>query len=205
MNRSARTMVALAAPLTLGLLGLAPAQAQTDVRHARHHIAKADAASYRPLTVGGHRRYGAIYQQGNTIIAPGGFSAHGYGYGVPGSEQENRAMRNADVRNRTDGVYGYGFDGLGGTQLFGDRGESGYNNPNWGNAFNSYVGYNGVPTALAFGPGYASRYITDHEPDDDDDAKPDVSWPSPGDLGFAPEPASARRPVAAAHADDDDD
>ena len=78
-------------------------------------------------------------------------------------------------------MYGYGLDGLGGTELFGDRGESGYNNPTWGNAFNTYTGYNGVPSALAFGPGYANRYIADHEPEFD--TKEDA-WPSPRDLGY---------------------
>ncbi len=188
--------IILAAPLAL--LAMPTAQAQNAAHHVRHHVAQADVGGDRPLTIGGHRRYGPIYRRGNEIIAPGGFSAHGYGFGDPGSEEARRAFRNADIRERTNGLYGSGFDGLGGTELFGDRGESGYNNPNWGNAFNSYVGYNGVPTALAFGPGYASRYITDHEPEDDDR---DTPWPSPADLGFSPAPGL----VAPASQVDDDE
>lgn len=174
MNRQVFATVVLA----LAALPLAPgARAQTQ-HHARRDGAAAD--GYRPLDVGGRHHYGPIIYRKNEIIAPGGFSAHGYGPG-PDSEEARRADRNADVRARTGGVYGYGLDGLGGTQVFGDREESGYNNPNWGNAFSSYVGYNGTPTALAFGPGFANRYITDHEPgvDDEEDAVP-----SPQELGY---------------------
>ncbi len=174
MNRRTRATLALVLA-TVPLTPAAQAQAQ---RHLRREAPAPD--GYRPLDIGGRRRYGPIIYRKDEIIAPGGFSAHGYGPGRPGSDEARRAYQDADVRARTDGVYGYGFDGLGGTQLFGDRGESGYNNPTWGNAFSSSVGYNGVPTALAFGPGFANRSIADHEPDLDRDQPP----PSPEDLGY---------------------
>ena len=146
--------------------------------HRVHHRSIAAASERdRPLTIGGHPR--GIYRRGNEIVAPGGFSAHGYGYPVATAD-ELRALRNADVRRRTAGVYGYGVDGLGGSG-FEDNGETGYSNPYYGNGFNRYVGYNGVPTTLAFGPAFANRYITDHEPGDDEEA--DV--PSPARLGYA--------------------
>ena len=116
---------------------------------------------------------------GSEIIAWGGFSSNGYGYGRMGREAANRAARNELVRERTAGLYGYGFDGLGGTGFDDDR-NSGFNNPSYGNAYNSYVGYNGVPTAFAFGPAFANRHITDS----DDDAS-DIPGPTPGELGYA--------------------
>ena len=184
MNRS--TLAALC--LLAALPASSPSARAEARRHFRHDVSLTD--TYRPLTIGRPRRragprrggdHGGIIYRQDEIIAPGGFSAHGYGPGDLGSEANRRAYRNADVRARTDGVYGYGLDGLGGTELFGDRGESGYNNPTWGNAFNTYTGYNGVPSALAFGPGYANRYIADHEPEFD--TKEDA-WPSPRDLGY---------------------
>ena len=66
---------------------------------------------------------------------------------------------------------------------FGDGINGGYNNPNYGNAYSSNVGYNGVPTNLAFGPGFASRHITDSD-DFDNDA--DLPGPTPGELGYNP-------------------
>ena len=155
---------------------------RVEARGAAHRHLAAVEAGDRPLTIG-RPRVGPIIRRGNTIIAPGGFSAHGYGYGLPGSDVARRALQNADVRARTDGVFGYGLDGLGGTEVFGDAGESGYNNPYWGNAFSQYTGYNGVPTALAFGPAFANRYIADHEPELD--GAQEAPWPSPGDLGYA--------------------
>ena len=163
----------------LGLiLALLPAAAS-----AQPQSSPRKSTAYRPLTVGGRHGYGPIIYKPNEIDAPGGFSAHGYGYGDPGSEEARRAYENADVRARTNGVYGYGLDGLGGTQLFGDRGESGYNNPYWGNAFNSYTRFNGTPTALAIGPAYAGRYIADHEPEFDTHEN---DFPSPRELGYQP-------------------
>jgi hypothetical protein len=183
INRKAVWLAALAVALPV-----AP-QAQAQGTHHRQHVASAD--GYRPLTIVPHRGVGPIIYKKDEVIAPGGFSAHGYGFGDPGSEAARRAFRNADVRERTDGVFGYGLDGLGGTQVFGDHGETGYNNPSWGNAFSTNVGYNGVPTALAFGPAYANRYIADHEPEFDNH---EDDWPSPPELGYQP-----------AGANDDDD
>ena len=186
-NRSKGFTVAGA---VVAIVATAPVAGATvkDRADARRHVASAQ-SGYRPLTIG-RPQVGPIVRRGNAIIAPGGFSAHGYGYGLPGSDIARRAAQNADVRARTSGVFGYGLDGLGGTEIFGDAGETGYSNPYWGNAFNQYTGYNGVPTALAFGPAFASRYIADHEPDLDD--AQDASWPSPRDLGYA---AGSRRDV----------
>lgn len=188
MNRLTKAL-GLAAPLAIAALPLASTAQAQGPRHFRHEAALNDnAAGDRPLTIGGRHRYGPIIYKKDEIIAPGGFSAHGYGYGDPGSEGARRAYQNADVRARTNGVYGYGLDGLGGTHLFGDRGESGYDNPSWGNAFNTYTGFNGTPTALAFGPAYAGRYIADHEPEFDNH---DSDWPSPQDLGYQRVPRNA--------------
>jgi hypothetical protein len=148
----------------------------------------------RPLTISrhagaAHRGTGIEYRDGGReVVAWGGFSANGYGPRAMGSEAARREARNESVRLRTDGVYGYGFDGLGGTFDDGELNNSpgfGYNNPNYGNAFNGYTGYGGVPTALAFGPAFANRHITDS---DDDDV--DVPGPTPGELGYAASPAS---------------
>ena len=159
--------------ITVGIAAT-PVLAQT-----RHHE--------RPLTITRHtgaaaRGTGIEYRDGGReIIAWGGFSANGYGNNRMGREASRREARNESVRLRTEGVYGYGFDGLGGT--FGDDLDSGYNNPNYGNAYSSYVGYNGVPTNLAFGPGFASRHITDS---DDFDTDADLPGPTPGELGYTP-------------------
>lgn len=138
----------------------------------------------RPLTI--TRRTGPVRgtgievrDHGNEVIAWGGFGANGYGYGRAGGEASRRAARNESVRARTAGLYGYGFNGLGGTGFDEDR-VSGFDNPTYGNAYNSYVGYNGVPTAFAFGPAFASRHITDNDNDDDGD----LPGPTPGELGY---------------------
>lgn len=183
-NRKTGVAIAVTLVAVVGIASAASAAAKdrADAHGAaRRQIAAVQSGS-RPLTIG-RPTVGPIVRRGNTIIAPGGFSAHGYGYGLPGSDVARRADQNADVRARTDGVFGYGIDGLGGTQTFGDAGETGYTNPYWGNSFNQYTGYNGVPTALAFGPAFASRYIADHEPELDDASQ--ASWPSPRDLGYA--------------------
>lgn len=115
---------------------------------------------------------------GTRVVAWGGFSANGYGWGPPNSERARRAASNASVRYRTAGVYGYGVDGLGGTFADDDgRIGRGYNNPHYGNAYNAYIG---VPTALEFGPGFASRHITDSDDADNEDA----TGPEPEELGF---------------------
>lgn len=145
----------------------------------------------RPLTITRHtgqaRGTGVEYRNGGTeVIAWGGFSANGYGYGNHlGAEAARREARNEAVRLRTGGVYGYGFDGLGGTFDDGDLnnapGGFGYNNPNYGNSFNGYTGYGGVPTNLAFGPSFANRHITDS---DDFEGDADIPSPSPSELGY---------------------
>lgn len=140
----------------------------------------------RPLTITRHtgvsRGSGIEYRdQGREIIAWGGFSANGYGQPRLGAEAARREARNEAVRARTDGIYGYGTDGLGGTGFDEDL-RSGYNNPAYGNAYNTYVGYGGVPTHLAFGPGFASRHITDNDDDDD------IPGPTPGELGYTGSP-----------------
>ncbi len=142
----------------------------------------------RPLTITRHfaspRHTGIeMRDHGNEIVAWGGFSANGFGPRPMGAAAARRAAINDSVRARTAGVYGYGFDGLGGTGFDEDR-VSGFDNPNYGNGYNTYVGYNGVPTAFAFGPGFANRHITDS---DDDDT--DIPGPTPGELGYA-SPAS---------------
>ena len=162
------TTVAFAA---LAAASCLPASAQDRTRHRD-----------RPLTITRHtgpRGHGIEYRDsGNEVIAWGGFSANGYGYPRLGAEAARREARNESVRARTDGIYGYGVDGLGGT--FSDDLHEGYNNPFYGNAYSSNVGYGGVPTSLAFGPGFASRHITDSEDDDDDD----VPGPTPRELGY---------------------
>lgn len=179
--RDGAKILAIAVLATSAVMTAANARDRHDAYVTRRHVAVAQFPD-RPLTIG-RSGLGPIIRRGNSIIAPGGFSAHGYGYGLPGSDAARRAVQNADVRARTNGVYGYGPDGLGGGEIFGDAGETGYSNSSWGNSFNQYTGYNGVPTALAFGPAFANRYIADHEPEFDD--APDASWPSPGDLGYA--------------------
>lgn len=169
--RSTLSTVGLTAMLALMGMTLGATAQEVPRRHASAHARFAGAdPTYRPLTIGRHP--GAMVRNGphaglivgrNEVYAPGGFSAHGYGP-RPLTEAELRAAQNADVRYRTGGVYGYGLDGLGGIG-FGDGLESGYNNPSYGNSFNRYVGYNGVPTDLAFGPAFGNRYIADHEPE----------------------------------------
>lgn len=169
-------VLSLAAALAVAV----PAAAEAGGTKHRHRAAR---EAEHPLTIGGrHRGYGPIVVRGGgrEIYAPGGFSAHGFGYGPPGSEMAERAARNAEVRYRTGGVYGYGLDGVGGIG-FGDGLESGYNNPYYGNSYNRYVGYNGVPTDLAFGPAFADRHIAA----DDDDAPASLG---PQELGYEPLP-----------------
>ena len=146
----------------------------------RHHPRTAQ--DDRPLTIGGQHRPRGIYRVGNDIIAPGGFSAHGYGYPVA-SPDDRREAYNASIRARASGPYGYGADGIGGLG-FEDDPETGYDNPYYGNSFNRYVGYDGLPTQLAFGPGFANRHITGHDPIDDDPTPP----PTPAELGFVAVP-----------------
>lgn len=174
---SIRTVLRFAVSVTLLGAAAVPAYAQSSHERqltiTRHHT-KA------------HQGSGVEYRDGgNEVVAWGGFSANGYGLGTHGDgEAARRAARNEAVRLRTGGVYGYGFDGLGGTFDNGDLNSGpgvGYNNPNYGNAYSSYVGYGGVPSNLAFGPGYASRHITDS---DDFDSDADVRGPSPSELGF---------------------
>ena len=171
--------------------GVSVAAAQQDVRHQPAHkprIARA-VAGYRPLDIG--RRAGFVTRgphaglivRRNEIYAPGGFSAHGYGYGRPNSEAAIRAAQNADVRYRTSGLYGYGLDGVGGIG-FGDGLETGYNNPYYGNSFSRYTGYNGLPTDIAFGPAFGNRYIADHEPEFADDPDRQPLFSSPEDIGL---------------------
>ena len=154
--------------------------------HAR--VASAD-RDYRPLTIGRHAgivtrgRHAGLIVRRNEVYAPGGFGAHGYGYGRPNSEAAVRAAQNADVRYRTGGLYAYGLDGEGGIG-FGDGLETGYNNPYYGNSFNRYVGYNGVPTDIAFGPAFGNRYIADHEPEFASDPDRQPLFSSPEDFGL---------------------
>lgn len=174
----------------VGIIGLAVALSLATVQNVsaevgRHHREKAttkvaEGAGGRPLTIGGRRGRGLV-RRGDDIIAPGGFSAHGYGYPVATAD-DRREAANARIRASASGPYGSGFDGLGGTDVDGEVGSS---NPFWGNGFSSYVGYNGVPTDLAFGPGFANRHLADHDPADDDD---DASGPEPGDLGYRIDP-----------------
>ncbi len=175
MLRHSLTVAALVASTLVMGSSLASAQSL----HRSKHI-PVRATEDRPLTITG-RRHAGIYRSGNDIIAPGGFSAHGYGYPAATPDERREAL-NARIRANASGPYGYGVDGLGGLG-FEDDPETGYNNPFYGNAYNSYVGYNGVPTDLAFGPGYANRHIADHDPTDDDD---DAPAPSPASLGYSP-------------------
>lgn len=180
------TLAGRLALLSVAFGGLASTGALAQARHPHE----------RPLTItrhaGTHRGTGIEYRDGgNEVIAWGGFSANGYGLGNHiGREAARREARNEAVRLRTDGVYGYGFDGLGGTFDNGDLNDApggfGYNNPNYGNAYNGYVGFGGVPTALAFGPAFANRHITDS---DDFDSDADVPGPTPRELGYAATPA----------------
>ena len=163
--QSPRRAARLASVAAVSVVAALPAGTQT-------YAAPAE----RSLTIGGHR-HGGVYRQGASVVARGGFSANGYGDPVA-TPQERREADNARLRARSSGLYGYGVDGLGSTFL--DNRETGYDNPFYGNAYTTYVGYNGLPTALAFGPGFANRYAAEHDPADDDEP----AGPSPSDLGF---------------------
>ena len=176
MTQSKTFSIGVAAVLSLSFLAsFNAAQAQDQVRKPARHLAAAKVdANGRPLTIGGRRAAGpgaiVVSDNGNEIYAPGGFSAHGYGWGAPGSEQAERAARNASVTSRSANG-DLGLNGIG-AYGFGDRGESGYNNPFYGNSYNRYVGYNGTPADLAFGPAFANRHIT---ADADDDGREGLS------------------------------
>lgn len=147
----------------------APATASGAERwHHRTHAAGRAAAGH-PLTIGGRPR--GLYRVGNAIVAPGGFGAHGFGY-PEATPEERREALNASIRARSSGLYAY----------YGAGGVGGYANPYYGNSFNRYTGYNGLPGQLAFGPGFANRHITGHDPFEDEDPGP----PSPADLGYRP-------------------
>ena len=189
MTRSFKTTAALA--ITLVLAGAGGSIAQTQSAYHRRHAAVVADAGDRPLTIGrAHHGHGLIYRGNNEIYAPGGFEAQGYGRMYTSPEARHEAQM-ADLRSRTNGLYGYGFDGVGGNGI-GDDSEIGYDNSNYGAPFSVYEGYNGVPTNLAFGPGFANRRIADQEPED----RP---APSPARLGYVPNIAPA--PTT----DDDDD
>lgn len=190
MTGSAPAMMGLAALLVIsGPFAAAKAQDAGMHKKVAHARVGHGPAGYRPLTIGRNAvtvtrgPHAGLIVSRNEVYAPGGFSAHGYGYGRLSREAALRAAQNADVRYRTEGVYGYGLDGIGGIG-FGDGLESGYNNPSYGNSFNRYIGYNGVPTDLAFGPAFGNRYIADHEPEfaDDPDRQPLI--PSSDDIGL---------------------
>lgn len=172
----------IGAAVVSSLCAAGGAVSAASAKHHQGHVGAvaADAGGDRSLTIGGRRGRGLI-RSGNDIIAPGGFSAHGYGYPVATANDRRQAL-NARIRASASGLYGSGVDGLGGTTFGNDR-ESG-GNPYWGNGFNGHVGYNGVPTDLAFGPGFANRHLAEHDPDDDDNAP----GPAPDDLGYQIEP-----------------
>jgi hypothetical protein len=161
----------------IAVVGLS-AGASAEPRHHRRHGAGTVAG--HPLTIGGRPR--GIYRAGNTIVAPGGFGAYGYGYPVA-TPEERRQAENDAIRARSGGLYGYGVDGIGGLGYDAD-GETGYDNPYYGNAFNRYVGYDGVPSQLSFGPAYANRHIAGHDPLDDQIGP----GPSPAELGYTQAP-----------------
>lgn len=175
--------VGMAMALSLSVAGPVMAASSWKHRHGPSARVLADTGNDRVLTIGGRRGRGLI-RQGDDIIAPGGFSAHGYGYPAATADDRREAL-NARIRASASGPYGYGVDGLG-AGIGGDE-VTGTSNPFWGNGSNGYVGYNGVPTDLAFGPGYANRHLADHDPDEDDDDGP---GPAPGELGYdlAPRP-----------------
>ena len=169
----------LGAAVAFGLVALGGKEGAAAPGKARVHRPEriVDASGDRPLTIARPRRHG-IVRTGNDIVAPGGFSAHGYGYPAA-SADDRRAAVNARIRASASGPYGYG---IGGTGFGGDR-DGGDSNPFWGNGFSGYVGYNGVPTDLAFGPGFANRHLAEPDPDDEDEP-----GPTPGDLGYALDP-----------------
>lgn len=172
----------VAGAIALGMIGHSDQSSAASVKHhGLRATAVATGSDDRPLTINGRRGHG-IYRSGNDIIAPGGFSAHGYGYPAATPDDRREAL-NARIRANASGPYGYGVGGFGGTGFGGDR-ETGDSNPYWGNGFNGYVGYNGVPTDLAFGPGFANRRLAEHDPEDDDDAP----GPTPEALGYTLDP-----------------
>ena len=139
------------------------------VAHQRHrHHGTGDK---RALTIGGHR---GVYRDGDRIVAPGGFSAQGYGYPVASPEDVRQAR---DAALRADGL------GFGGPDVAVGL-EPGFGNPYYGNGFNRYVGYGGVPSDLAFGPAFANRHRSGLDPLYDGP----IAGPSPGDLGYAVAP-----------------
>ncbi len=162
-----KTIAALGLSVAALRATLPSADAQDLTRRANRKVASTAGPDGRPLTIGGRRGPSAggivVRDGGNEIYAPGGFSAHGYGWGPPGSDQAQRAARNASVTYRSANSY-LGLNGIG-AYGFGDRGESGYNNPYYGNSYNRYVGYNGTPADLAFGPAFANRHITADDED----------------------------------------
>jgi hypothetical protein len=183
-----RLVAALTAAVALADLAgwTSTAQAQEQARHGRaasqhRKVAQSDAyAGDRPLTINPRRRHyfgplgqgnnGPVVQIGpNEIYAPGGFKLPGRPLTFAERQEFRKEARNAFIREATSGIYGYGLDGLGGTGF--STLNSGYNNPSYGNSFNRYIGYNGVPSNFAFGPSYAFRYVTDHDPEDDDDER----------------------------------
>lgn len=150
----------------IGTAAVAEAEAKTvRPRHAGH----------RALTITARPARG-LYVRGTDTLAIGGFGANGYGTRVA-TPEERREAQNAGLRQAATGFYGDGADGLGGAG-FGDR-ETGDRNPYWGQVSNRYVGFDGTPTILAFGPGFANRHATEHDPEDDEEP-----GPTPADLGF---------------------
>ncbi len=195
-NSTSRLLVVGAALL----LGATAVQAQDGPVHRgaqRRHVAQRDGAGDRPLTIGGRRRQasnGGIIQVSPTeIYAPGGFKLPGQPLNFRERREVRKDIRNAQIRQASTGLYGYGVDGLGGVGFEVGRDE-GYNNPNYGGAYNRYVGYNGVPTTLAFGPAFANRYLADHDPEDDDD-----------EHGHPPAPAGLADPGTSSPFDGADD
>ena len=126
MTQSKTFSISVAAVLFLSFMAsFNAAQAQDQVRKPARHLAAAKVdANGRPLTIGGRRAAGpgaiVVSDNGNEIYAPGGFSAHGYGWGAPGSEQAERAARNASVTSRSANG-DLGLNGIG-AYGFGDRG-----------------------------------------------------------------------------------
>jgi hypothetical protein len=181
-------MFGFAAALALAATGFTAIAAQAQDQTYRHRAVHRSVAygTDRPLTIGPRRGPPAIIRiSPNEVYAPGGFSAHSWHPNFAQRQEMRKEARNQFIREATSGIYGYGLDGLGGTGF--DTLRGGYDNPNYGNAYNRYVGYNGLPTDLSFGPSFAFRHLTGPDPEDDEDAE---TGPSPADLGF-----SAVRPL----------
>ncbi len=193
MKQRFSTLLPLAAAAALVGASFAQAQAQDLPRRTAAaarpatHLA-GGAVAYRPLTIGKGRwtvttgLHAGILMRHGEIYAPGGFSAHHYGQRFASYAAARKAARNDELRDSAD-VYLEGYPGLSGLGVGRD---SGYENPSYGNAFNRYTGYNGVPSELAFGPTYGFRHAIAHDPLDDDDEAP----PSPTQLGYGPAAAS---------------